>query len=396
LDAASALRQHREDSLRKFREERKSSTSFESHPDSAVTAGERTDSNAMEIDSPDAQRSDESSTAMSPRHLSLYEAPSLPEQVQTVAMAQPTSGTPQAAKAAQAQIDPEPPATTRQVLPSEPRQTSVSDTKSSNIFELFKATYPEYTGDVKHFQGQCIQMLKLDQEDKMVPKWQWDDYIIRNRTDFKDYALDCVDRGEDAVPYHRFYKDTIRDTLFRKGVIEGRATLLNALEQLGVQPPVSESVPPPVSGHPERQRHVSSKKNRPRASLPSAFNQPKTPGKHKVFSTDPNQPRHSLPANAQMPRPTPRKPMHSTKIRTPAPPASKQAPKGARSAKRPNLLSRLSLDGAASPLAEVNSDATQTATDPYRDFFFAYQRTTSLIGSTDVSHAPSGGEGRRS
>jgi hypothetical protein len=393
LDAASALRQHREESLRKFREERKSSTSFESHPDSAVTAGERTDGNAMEIDSPDAQMSDESGTSMSPRHLSLYEAPSLPEQVQTVAMAQRASGTPEAA---QAQIDPDPPATTRQVLPSEPRQTSVSNLKSPNIFELFKATYPEYTGDVKHFQGQCIQMIQLDQEDKMVPKWQWDDYIIRNRTDFKDYALDCVDRGEDAVPYHRFYKDTIRDTLFREGVIGGRATLINALEQFGVQPPVSESVPPSVSSHPKPRRHVPRREKRSRASLPSAFNQPKAPGKCQVFGTDHNRPRHSLPANAQMPRSTPLKPVHSTKIRTPAPPASKEAPKEARSTKKPNLLSRLSLDGAASPRASVIGDATQSASDPYRDFFFAYQRTTSLTGSTEVSHIPSDGDRRKS
>lgn len=115
---------------------------------------------------------------------------------------------------------------------SKEAQKVISSYKPITIFETFKVTYPTYTGDSRHFLGQCKQMEKLDSEDKMVPKWQWDDFIIRNRTDYREYANDCLDRGEDAEPYYRFYKDSIRDTLFTENIVTSSKTLRAAIEEL--------------------------------------------------------------------------------------------------------------------------------------------------------------------
>ncbi|PVI02371.1 hypothetical protein DM02DRAFT_613057 [Periconia macrospinosa] len=113
--------------------------------------------------------------------------------------------------------------------------------KPTTIFQHFKVVYPGYTGDHKHFSNLCKQMISLDKEDKMVPKWQWDDYVIRNKSHYSAYARQCVEDGEEPEPYHRFYKDHIRDTLHTKSVIKNRQTLVTALEELASLPNPSHS-----------------------------------------------------------------------------------------------------------------------------------------------------------
>jgi hypothetical protein len=264
--------------------------------------------------------------------------------------------------------------TDQPIRPVAPRPT---DTRL-NIFESFKAAYQMYTGDVKHFQGQCKQMIKLDQEDKMVPKWQWDDFIIRNRTDYKKYLEECGDQGEDPEPYHRFYKDRIRDTIYRKGIIEGRPTLLQALKQLNIQPPTPE--PNKLS----KPQDLLRKEKRPRTSLPSAFTPAKAPPKSLHNATSKRESHQSLPIpllNQQ----TPIKERHATKVRTPALQALGHAAQEGQPTPKSRLLTRLQLDGAA-PLGSSNkTDATPGTGDRFRDFYFAAMRTTSLTGSTEVS-----------
>ncbi|KAH6620501.1 hypothetical protein C7974DRAFT_426656 [Boeremia exigua] len=135
--------------------------------------------------------------------------------------------------------------------------TTIASPAPATVFEKFKAAYPEYKGTVKHFTSQCICIEELDQQDKMVPKWMWDDFIIRNQTDFKAYVSDCIDAGEESMPYIRFYKDNIRDAVYKKGVVGTRATLMDALQQLNVQPRAKE-IPPvqlPVKQEVDQQDH---------------------------------------------------------------------------------------------------------------------------------------------
>ncbi|KAF2819942.1 hypothetical protein CC86DRAFT_429381 [Ophiobolus disseminans] len=378
-DPASTLRHHREESLRKFRENRKSSTSFESRAEPATEPGTHPQGDAMEVDSPSTDTSSTSPPAMSPRHVSLYEDPSPTEPAQiTAAVLRPASVASPVARPQKAAPAASPPVSTR--LSEQPRSitTDPGNRQNLSVFETFKTAYPEYTGCAKHFQGQCIQMLDLDRADKMVPKWQWDDFVIRNRTDYTGYVSDCLDQGSDAEPYHRFYKDTIRDTIYRKGVIESPATLQLALQQFGVQPPV----PKPSS----IARSIPQKEKRSRASLPSAFNQPKAPLKSYPNGTHSNLPRHSLPTNSQVTQHTPAKSLHKTQVRTPAQPIAKPATANSHSTTKPSRISLLSLDGpATSRASSVNGDAPESTGDVFRDFVFAQKRMTSLTGSTKVS-----------
>jgi hypothetical protein len=344
----------------------------------------------MEVDSPKAVPTRPSPPAMSPRHVSLYEDPSPVESVQATAEASHAAAVPSPGALPQKAVAAAPPLT---------------------VFDDFRAAYPEYTGNAKHFQGQCNQVLKLDAEDKMVPKWQWDDYIIRSKIEYSAYLQECNDQGDDPEPYHRFYKNNIRP-IYTKGIIEGPQTLTTALQQLGIQPPVLETpVPAPTIQQKEKRPMVSpvlespvpativpQKEKRPRASLPSAFNKPSAPQKTHVDGThhDRERARHSLPASTQAIHHPPAKTPHKSTLRTPKQPAPITAPPGSR---KPNLVSRLSLDGAASSrAASVARDTPAEGTgDPFRDFYFAQKRLTSLSGSTKVSPKPgNGSNGRKS
>ncbi|KAF2197651.1 hypothetical protein GQ43DRAFT_195998 [Delitschia confertaspora ATCC 74209] len=106
------------------------------------------------------------------------------------------------------------------------------------IFSRFKEAYPNYTGNAKDFAEICRQMLKLEMDDRMVPKWQWDDYIVRSNIDFEQYLSECAERGTSPSPYHRFYKDHIVGVNYDKGVVASIVTLSQAIEgaQSGFRP----------------------------------------------------------------------------------------------------------------------------------------------------------------
>jgi hypothetical protein len=355
----STWRSYREESLRKFRESRNSGTSLENELEPANRKVEiLRDEGVVHVDSPVVLENDASVADMSPRHGTRYGYPN-PDKPAAL----PSRSASETSPDTQVYLIPDPKLSsdTRAYEQSQPAATTSSEA-SLNIFESFKAAYPKYTGDTKHFQSQCIQMIRLDEQDKMVPKWQWDDFIIRNRTDYREYAMECVDQGEDPEPYHRFYKDTIRDTIHKKGIIKGRSTLLQALQQFNVRPPLSEAQDSPDSG-PEKEQ-------RPRKSLPSAFSYPKAPSKNHSNIILTNQPRHSLPATLQDHH-TSLNDRHAAKLRVPTP--------------QPNPLTRDQLNGAAPLRSSSPREATPGTGDPYRDFYFASLRTTSLTGSTKVS-----------
>jgi hypothetical protein len=375
-EPAAALLNYREESFRKFRESRKSSTSSENQPESAGKTESPLAGDTMQIDVPVVPGNSSATAAMSPRHESLYVEPNFKKAplASTLLLRSANETSPDAQPINSELKSSADIRTDQPIRPVAPRPT---DTRL-NIFESFKAAYQMYTGDVKHFQGQCKQMIKLDQEDKMVPKWQWDDFIIRNRTDYKKYLEECGDQGEDPEPYHRFYKDRIRDTIYRKGIIEGRPTLLQALKQLNIQPPTPE--PNKLS----KPQDLLRKEKRPRTSLPSAFTPAKAPPKSLHNATSKRESHQSLPIpllNQQ----TPIKERHATKVRTPALQALGHAAQEGQPTPKSRLLTRLQLDGAA-PLGSSNkTDATPGTGDRFRDFYFAAMRTTSLTGSTEVS-----------
>ncbi|CAN9279273.1 unnamed protein product [Alternaria alternata] len=346
VDLVGSLRKDREESLRRFREQRNSSTtSFENQPELESKPTVDDDSDIMEIDGFDQVTKREPSSSLSPRHQGLYDEPS-PRRAQPIASPEPQPSH------SHASFQAHPSDTlTRGPAPIHAEPLSISsedidEDSNTTVFQSFKAAYPEYNGNEKHFENQCNQMYQLEQEDKMVPKWQWDDFIIRNRTDYSQYAMDCIDQGENPEPYYRFYKDNIRNTLYTRGIIQNTKTLQRALEELGVartetsrprQPPQSIQKPKPA-----------------RKSLPGAFEQPRK-STHDRVSGNSSRPRHSLPANPHV-RPKSRV--------QPASPASSSRPQS----KYPN----------------PKLDDQGSSRDKFKDFYFGYQRITSLTGSTAV------------
>ncbi|KAF2022257.1 hypothetical protein BU24DRAFT_488505 [Aaosphaeria arxii CBS 175.79] len=105
---------------------------------------------------------------------------------------------------------------------------STQQQSSNAVYEAFKKAYPEYKADLKHFTKLCTEMYELEQRDQMVPKYQWDDYLIRHRTDYKKFMQQWIADDndiEDIEPYHRFYKNTIEDVIYKKGVVKDVDTL---------------------------------------------------------------------------------------------------------------------------------------------------------------------------
>lgn len=342
VDPVARLREEREESLRRFREDRNSSTSLESRPEPTRAPVEEHDADAMDMDNTDRPDNATRSISRSPRHQSLYADPS-PVPVHRTGSTQSRRFYEEAQSREEVQISP---ANKYPTQSKQPRGASIPSDQDSHVtvFESFKAAYPEYKGDTKHFHNQCKQIYILDIEDKMVPKWQWDDFIIRNRTDYRDYAMECLDRGENAEPYHRFYKDCIRDTLYRKGIIEGRMTLEKAFEEAGITlEDLDTAISPPRKQLPTRK------------SLPSSFSQIRKPRQDHTTSSHARS-RQSLPSSS-----------HAD------PSASKRA--------RPQAQTRLTRE--ISP--PNRPEASESTGDPYRDFVHAAKRITSWTGSNKGS-----------
>ncbi|KAF3045419.1 hypothetical protein E8E12_001844 [Didymella heteroderae] len=195
------------------------------------------------------------SASADPANVHEKEAPSLPEVVPEPQMKPQPQAEPVSAPAPVSTSTPAP-VPRPSPAPSQPSAEISASTKhallvthndtqaSLSIFDKFKAAYPEYKASSKHFANQCKLIDELDREDKMVPKWMWDDFIVRNRIDYAQYAADCIDSGEEPMKYIRFYKDTIRDAIFKKRIIETRAVLEEALRELGVDAPATKASAP--------------------------------------------------------------------------------------------------------------------------------------------------------
>jgi hypothetical protein len=384
VDLIGTLRKDREESLRRYRAQRNSSTtSFESRPEPTSKLTVEHCSDAMNLDGVDVITKKELSPSMSPRHQGLYDEPS-PRRAQPAtspASQPPKTHNPSKAHSRDTQTRGPVPIPVQSSLISSEKVDQDSD---MTVFQSFKAAYPEYNGNEKHFENQCNQMYQLEQEDKMVPKWQWDDFIIRNRTDYSQYAMDCIDQGEDPEPYYRFYKDNIRDTLYTLGIIQNTKTLQRALEELGGAKTNTPRQPPQPLQKPKHARK----------SLPGAFGQPKKRTHERIISTS-SRPRHSLPTNLRMRPESPLRPTSSAS-------SSRPQPRHSNPITRVSSTSRIAhqirthlppsdATNASADTADIFDDQGSTR-DKYRDFYFGFQRTTSWTGSTNVSSTPTRGD----
>lgn len=89
---------------------------------------------------------------------------------------------------------------------------------SRSVFGLFKAAYPIYTGDIRHFLTLCKKIEKLWKRGALH-KSMWDDFLIRNKIDYARYVQKCIEDGDDPMPYERFYNEEIDEPAYRSKVI---------------------------------------------------------------------------------------------------------------------------------------------------------------------------------
>ncbi|KAK7516565.1 hypothetical protein IWZ03DRAFT_192776 [Phyllosticta citriasiana] len=104
-----------------------------------------------------------------------------------------------------------------------------------DVFTQFKSAYPEYSGDRKHFEGLChmLDWLRSD-EGKGFPQSVWDDFVMRQKNEYRSYFERCADGGQDALPYWRFYLEDIYDVRHTKAILN-KLTLAQVLERSDYQ-----------------------------------------------------------------------------------------------------------------------------------------------------------------
>ncbi|KAF2260447.1 hypothetical protein CC78DRAFT_589816 [Lojkania enalia] len=107
-----------------------------------------------------------------------------------------------------------------------------SDDGTASVLKSFKSEYPEYTGDRKHFLDLCRQILQLRLDNNLIPNEQWDDYIVRNRVDYKAYAVRRIASGDDVLPYLEYYRSRVKKVSYGKGVVADVATVRKAIREL--------------------------------------------------------------------------------------------------------------------------------------------------------------------
>ena len=90
---------------------------------------------------------------------------------------------------------------------------------AGRIYDRFRATYSEYTGDLDHFIAMAQKIDTLRSEDRMEHRSLWDDFIVRHKMEYHQYLLECMEKAEDPIPYERFYRDEVDEPKFTKKVI---------------------------------------------------------------------------------------------------------------------------------------------------------------------------------
>lgn len=96
---------------------------------------------------------------------------------------------------------------------SESETISRSCTRRQNIYDAYRAAYPEYQGDALQFHKTCLQIKVLQGDGKAPHPSLWDDFIFRRYHDYRDYLVEVAEACEDALPYLQYYTDHVEKPL---------------------------------------------------------------------------------------------------------------------------------------------------------------------------------------
>lgn len=96
------------------------------------------------------------------------------------------------------------------------------------IFDRFKNSYPDYSGNMGQFINICNKIRNLVEAGREEHQTLWDDFIVRYNTEYPRYINQCVNMAEDPVPYEQFYRNEVIEARYNKLVVT-RKTLNDAL-----------------------------------------------------------------------------------------------------------------------------------------------------------------------
>ncbi|MCJ1467164.1 hypothetical protein MMC07_005786 [Pseudocyphellaria aurata] len=96
------------------------------------------------------------------------------------------------------------------------------------IFDRFKCSYPDYSGNIEQFFNICNKIRNLVEAGREEHQSLWDDFIVRYNTEYPRYINQCVNMAEDPAPYEQFYRNEIIEARYNKLIVT-RKTLSDAL-----------------------------------------------------------------------------------------------------------------------------------------------------------------------
>ena len=119
-----------------------------------------------------------------------------------------------------------------------------------SLLEKFKEQYPAYAGDDEHFWNMCNRINTLHAQDRMEHPSLWDDYIIRNQDEYREYLLKCAKNAEDPLSFDHFYRIEVSEPLYVKRVVTAKS-LEEALVLQGKEKMVPDSDRRSLMGTPQ-------------------------------------------------------------------------------------------------------------------------------------------------
>lgn len=97
--------------------------------------------------------------------------------------------------------------------------TSLRPSHPETLYARFKAAYPEYSGSSKHFTTLCSKIARVIGGGGFMPRYLWDDFVIRQKLEYSDYIQQCVEEGADPLSYENYYSQKIDEPRFTKKII---------------------------------------------------------------------------------------------------------------------------------------------------------------------------------
>ena len=89
-------------------------------------------------------------------------------------------------------------------------------TTFDSLYQDFCAAYEDYKGNIKHFTN---LLNDIDRTQSRLHQFLWDDYVVRNKTDYLPYSMECLESGERSMPYEIFYSKKITKPKYTEGVL---------------------------------------------------------------------------------------------------------------------------------------------------------------------------------